>query len=294
MRSLMRIPLMLICCLLLVQCSDDSGVCPDVLHLPEPDIIVPHLSGDKTIEFGQTILISNESLYITFTEVTEGRCPTGALCFWEGEAVAAFWVVVPDKRPVRVTPAIRPSSEPMQSPETIEDALGYRFVLIRLDPYPDIDHLQPDEDYVAVLRVIDMRKHGKILPKIPPDPVISTWRQPIVFQRDPVSVLEGSIADDVLMLRVSHGGGCGDHAYKLFWRPGFMESYPVQTNLFLQHVNIDDFCEAIIAPVYYFDIREIAERYAAGYGGYDDIILNIYGYFEDEPGDRISVTYSPE
>jgi hypothetical protein len=292
--SLLRVSLILVCCLMLVQCSDDSCVRPGPLDLPEPDVTVPQLLGDKTLEFGQTILISQESLYITFGDVSEGRCPTGALCFWEGEAVSAFWIVVPDRRLARVELAIRPSSEPMRSPETIGDALGYRFMLVRLDPYPDCDHRHPDEDYVAVLRVFKMKKRGKSEPISPPDPVIISSYPPIWFQRDPVTVLNGSIKNDALTLLVSHGGGCGKHAYKLFWRPGFMESYPVQTNLFLQHVNISDPCEAIITPVCHFDIREIAERYAAGYGGFDDIILNIYGYFEDEPGSRIQVTYSPE
>ena len=294
MRSFPRILLFCFYCLLLVRCSDDSSVSPSEAYLPEPDMITRTLNGDKTIGFGETILVSDENLYITFSKVSEGRCPTGALCFWEGEAVASFMVSVPARKPVRVTVAIRPSSDPMRGPETIAEALGYRFILVGLDPYPVLDHETPDDDYIAVLRVFDVNLQPSVHPISPPDPVIISNQLPIAFQRDAVSVLEGSIEDDVLMLRASHGGGCGKHAYRLFWRPGSMESYPVQTNLFLQHIDLGDPCDAIVAPVLYFDIEVIAAEYRCWYGGSDDIILNIYGYFEDEPGDRIQVTYSPD
>ncbi|UCF05980.1 MAG: hypothetical protein JSV33_02785 [bacterium] len=127
------------------------------------------------------------------------------------------------------------------------------------------------------------------------DQIHFTQSPPISLQRDPVSVRDGEIYKDILALTVSYGGGCGDHEFKLFVIPAFMESYPVQINLFFQHTNIDDSCEALISETFFFDIRRIADLYASQYGGYDDIILNIYGYFEVEPDheDRIRVTYSP-
>jgi hypothetical protein len=127
------------------------------------------------------------------------------------------------------------------------------------------------------------------------DQIHFTTSPPISLQRHPVSVRDGEIHEDILALTFTYGGGCGDHAFKLFVIPAFMESYPVQINLFLQHINIDDFCEALITETFFFDVRKIADLYVSQYGGYDDIILNIYGYFEVEPDheDRISVKYSP-
>ena len=288
MRSLMRVPLLVICCLFLVHCSDDTCICPNGQNLPEPDIIVTDLGEDITIGYEQTVLIEEENLYVTLTGISEGRCPTGALCFWEGQAVTEFRILVPDRRSTTVTPIIRPSSESGTSPDMTDCALGYSFTLLRLEPYPHVEHDYAPEDYTALLRIARIGNGGPI------DRIIPTWTPPGRLQRDPVTVRGGTIDDDILTLTVSYGGGCGDHAFKLYWRPAFMESYPVQTNLFLQHVNLGDFCEAIITTEISFDIREIAEEYGDVYGVFDDIILNIYGYFEGDPTNGIQITYSPE
>ncbi len=288
MRSLVRIPVMFLCCLLLAHCSHDSCLYTTDLRLPEPDVVIPNLVSDISIGYGQTVLIAEDDLYITFKHVMEGRCPIGAACFWEGQATTEFRIDVPGKRPTIVKPVIRPSSEPGKSPDMTDYGRGYSFTLLQLDPYPSIEHDYVPEDYSAILMV------EKVSDDVPVDLIIPTWSPPGLLQDDPVVVREGSIDGDVLRLIVMHSGGCGDHAFKLFWRPTFIESYPVQTDLFLQHVNLGDFCEAIITTELFFDIREITERCAAGHDEYEDIILNVYGYFEDEPGERISVTYSPE
>jgi hypothetical protein len=76
-------------------------------------------------------------------------------------------------------------------------------------------------------------------------------------------------------------------------RPRFTESHPAQADLFLQHVSAHDLCEAYISSQVSFNIRPVAELYAHVYGEYDDIVLNVFGYFDDEPAGKISVTYSP-
>ena len=288
MRSLPRASLVIISCLFLASCSDDTCVGTYGLRTPEPDIIAPDLSEDITIGYGETVLIEEENLYVTLTGISEGRCPIGALCFWEGQAVTEFHVVVPDQRSSTVRPIIRPSSEPGTSPETTDYALGYGFTILQLDPYPDLEHDYDPEDYTAVLRIFRFEEDG------PVESIIRTELPPGRLQHDPIIVREGTIQGDILTLTVSYGGGCGNHRFTLFWNPSFMESYPVQTNLFLQHDNLGDFCEAIITTAISFDIREIANEYRDVYGGYDDIILNVYGYFEGDPANGIQVTYSPE
>lgn len=286
MRSIMRISGIILCCLLLVHCSEDT-ICRCERIVPVPDVTVPDLGGNISIEYGETVLVEDEDLYITFTDLTEGRCPFDVDCFWEGQAVTTFQAVVPGKRPRIVTTIIRPSGDPDTSPEMTDYALGYSFTILELDPYPDIDHPYDPEEYVAVLR-IESDDDDDI------DGLYKTTINPSRLQRDPVTVHAGSIEGDVLRLTVLYGGGCGHHRLRLYWRGDWLESYPVQTSLFVQHVNIDDLCKAIVRDDRSYSIREIAEDYRDAYGGYDDIILNVYGYFEDEPDQKISVTYSPE
>jgi hypothetical protein len=286
MRSILRISSLLLCCLLFVHCSDDS-VCRCDWYPPLPDVTVPDLNVDIPIGYGKTVLVEDEDLYITFTDLTEGRCPIGAVCFWEGQAVTKFQVVVPDKNPRIVTTIIRPSGDPDTNPEMTDYAFGYSFTILELEPYPDIDRPYDPSEYVAVLR-IESNDNEDV------DRLYKTTTHPSRLQRDPVTVIEGSIEGDVLTLTVQYGGGCGNHRLRLYWRGDWLESYPVQTSLFVQHVNIDDPCEAIISEERSYSIREIADDYRDVYGGYDDIILNVYGYFEDEPDQNISVTYSPE
>jgi hypothetical protein len=74
---------------------------------------------------------------------------------------------------------------------------------------------------------------------------------------------------------------------------GFMESYPVQANLYLQHFDHGDPCDAIVYREATFDLTPIAASYIEGYGTADPIVLNILGYDYMDPHRTISVTYYP-
>jgi hypothetical protein len=76
----------------------------------------------------------------------------------------------------------------------------------------------------------------------------------------------------------------------LFARPVFMESYPVQMNLYIRHKNLGDFCEAIVEETVCFDSRRIGELYEGVYGDCDDIILNILDSCMDDPDEKFVVT----
>ena len=69
---------------------------------------------------------------------------------------------------------------------------------------------------------------------------------------------------------------------------------PVQANLYLRHKNFEDYCEALMTQNISFNIRRIAELYREQYGGYAEIVLNVYGYFDGPPDNIISISYSPE
>ncbi len=103
-----------------------------------------------------------------------------------------------------------------------------------------------------------------------------------------------AINGDKLALDISHGGGCKRHAYALFMSPpAFLKSFPAQANLYLQHEDNDDPCDALLRPQLNFDLRPVAELYQKLYQRRDPIQINVYGYSRSQPGEKLSVIYSP-
>jgi len=274
---------------ILWNCSDSSKISePGYDNTLEPDTIYSDIIQDIEIAYGQVVLIESENLKIAFSNVTDSRCPIGAVCFWEGQAEIELSLYKPDQDPVVAKPFIRPGADPDKHPDLSAYARGYKITLLSLDPYPELNQRTNRKEYRAIIRIEEFPYSGRIRH------VRFTWSSPQSLQVDEVEVTEGFIIGDILILTVRYGGGCGDHGFKLFMQPAFMESYPCQANLYLQHVNHNDYCEAIISEELLFDIRRIAELYRDQYGAYDDVILNIYGYFSDIPTNKITVTYSPE
>jgi hypothetical protein len=255
---------------------------------PEADIVVSDLEDAITLGFGQTVYIESEKLCLTFTDmIGDSRCPMDAYCFWPGQAEIELSL---RKRGgmedfvVLVLPADR---DPLQDPELFECSYGYRIYFLGLGPYPQSGHTVPDESYVARIY-------------LEPDPgcclegeVCFTWVSPFLLQRDPFTLSGASIDGDELTVDVSYSGGCREHGFKLYMRPVFAESDPVRANLYLSHNGNGDFCRALISESLTFDLRKVADLYSEEYGPYGDIILEIFGYFTDQPGDGFEVTYSP-
>ena len=71
----------------------------------------------------------------------------------------------------------------------------------------------------------------------------------------------------------------------------FLESHPVQANLYLRHNSNGDLCEALINENVSFNLRPIAELYKSLYGQYDEIIINVFEY---KSNNKISASYFPE
>lgn len=104
-----------------------------------------------------------------------------------------------------------------------------------------------------------------------------------------------AINGDKLVLDISHGGGCKQHAYALFMSPpAFLKSFPAQADLYLQHNGNGDFCEALLRPQLGFDLRPVAELYQKLYQRRDPIQINVYGYSRSQPGEKRSAIYSPQ
>ena len=103
-----------------------------------------------------------------------------------------------------------------------------------------------------------------------------------------------TISGNELTLNLSYSGGCEEHEFELFMSPGaFMESSPVQANLFLRHNDKDDACDAYITTEVSFDLTCIGELYEQFYGRKDEIILNVFDYFQSQPGKHLSGSYFP-
>ncbi len=292
MKNIFIFSLLIVFSVFLQGCSDNSMPYNTFSSNGDPGadvVIVDDLSEDIEIRCGQTVLVESEDLEIYFSDVLlECRCPSNVVCVWEGQAEIEMWFTRPDVLPDVAIAVIRPGRNPGRYPHYESYALDYRIVLESLVPYPKAGRHFGKGKYIATIGTEKLPPGGEY------DPVIFTWAFPISLQIDPVEVIDGTVTDDTLTLSVRHSGGCGDHSFKFFARPCFLESYPVQINCYLQHIDHGDPCDAIVGNEASFDIRPIAESYYEGYSAYDDIILNIYGYFTDQHGEKIQVIYSPQ
>jgi len=122
--------------------------------------------------------------------------------------------------------------------------------------------------------------------------VIITNQPPNAIQLDPFDLEDIEIARDSITLNITYSGGCKKHDFSLCMSPAaFLESYPVQANLYLRHNSNGDACEALVNESLSFNLRSIAELYKTAYGKYDEIVLNVYEY---KSNNKMSASYFPE
>lgn len=96
---------------------------------------------------------------------------------------------------------------------------------------------------------------------------------------DPFTVSEVSIDRATLRAVVSSSGGCRAHHYDLYMTPSvFMESFPVQANLYMRHDDDDDPCDAIVVETLTFDLTPIITLYRQMYGPSGQVALNFFDY----------------
>jgi hypothetical protein len=139
-------------------------------------------------------------------------------------------------------------------------------------------------DTQALQKLSDNGEPAVIIVDVPPDSL----------QLDSFTLHGIAINGDKLALDISHGGGCARHFYTLFMSPGaFLKSFPAQANLYLQHEDNDDPCDALLRPKLSFDLRPIAELYQKLYRRRDPIQINVYRYFQSQPGEKLSAIYKP-
>lgn len=97
-----------------------------------------------------------------------------------------------------------------------------------------------------------------------------------------------------LEVEMRHGGGCGDHRFDLVAHGDFLESNPVQIDVYLAHDGDGDLCDAIVTSERSFDLGPLVEAYAAAYGGIPfsggEVVMRLTTPSDSEPR-LISVTF---
>jgi hypothetical protein len=98
--------------------------------------------------------------------------------------------------------------------------------------------------------------------------------------RDPFIFNDVKLKCNYLILNVSYSGGCEEHVFKLI-ATTFMESYPIQVNVVLSHVDNDDTCEAWITEEMMFNLLPLKNAYKDQYNEKSGkIILNLENWEE--------------
>jgi len=253
---------------------------------------IPVSGNPIVLTYGETKILESDSLQVTFDTVeSEGRCPRGAVCFWEGMATIDLQLRTPSGSRHHVSLQILGHEpEPDTRFQIKLDTLGYRFTLLRLTPYPDIDSVYSHSVYMATLTIFPFTPIDSL------DGEVSiTSSPPIAFPKDSYELDSIGIDGDVVNLYVHYSGGCTVHDFELIMTPAaFLESEPVQANLYLSHESHNDPCDAWLGGVLSFDLRPVAHHYELAYGQPGAIVLNVHNLSDSPPYERHTVTYYPE
>ncbi|MGI9625746.1 MAG: hypothetical protein ACR2QM_02840 [Longimicrobiales bacterium] len=86
------------------------------------------------------------------------------------------------------------------------------------------------------------------------------------FPRVPLTVGTVQLTGDLLEAELSFSGGCANHEIDLVAHGGWLESAPVQVNVFFSHDDNDDPCDAFPTETRTFDLRALARAYEGVYG----------------------------
>ena len=100
------------------------------------------------VAISETAVVAQAELRVTFESVTaDSRCPKGAQCIWEGDAVTRVSLATSAEATAVVE--LHTNSRFERSAEYH----GYLVTLVELAPYPRADKTPDPRAYVATLRV---------------------------------------------------------------------------------------------------------------------------------------------
>jgi hypothetical protein len=112
--------------LALAACSSGGGTAP------KADPSTASVSGafDDTVRVvrGQATAVDGGRLAVTYTDLTDSRCPAKVQCVWAGDAAATLRL---DAGGAVATPTLHTTLEPKAATHA-----GYAVTLVSVDPYP--------------------------------------------------------------------------------------------------------------------------------------------------------------
>ncbi len=111
-------------------------------------------------------------------------------------------------------------------------------------------------------------------------------------ESDAFRLLEVNVSGDLLEIEVEYGGGCREHLFEIVADPnGFLESDPVQVNIYIAHENNNDLCEALVRKKLTFSLQPLKEAFRALYPSANSLTLNIHGFRSDGGGTGLTVPF---
>lgn len=119
------------------------------------EILSPLLPPDaRQIKLGVGDSVTIDEVMFGFDEITEdSRCPTGAVCVWEGQATTALWVhraVGHATEAEKFSLTLR-AGHPDLATRTV---LGKRFTLLAVEPHPAAGGRIDPKQYVITLSLL--------------------------------------------------------------------------------------------------------------------------------------------
>lgn len=241
---------------------------------------------------GQSVEFPERRFLLRFDSVSyDDRCPSdpNVYCFWEGRAGIEITLDMGETATAidLAIPGYVTGNDTAHHIPVVQS--GYRFILRQLDPMPSLnDTVAPDYRALIEVDLADAQPEGEL------SPVQIVDETPSTIQVAPFGLDSVSVSNDILKLKLSYSGGCAQHYFVMFMTPpSFMESAPVQANLFLRHIDNNDVCDGFWQETEHFDLTPIAELYQSMYGRLDPIILNVHEYFGGDSTRVVRVQYDP-
>ena len=161
-------------------------------------------------------------------------------------------------------------------------------ISVEYDPdlaYPTSVFIDYDE------RIADEERGFNV--KLETQPSIQLMAQiPDAAASDAFRLLEANVSSDLLELEVEYGGGCREHLFEIIADPNaFLESDPVQANIYMTHESHDDLCRALVRKKLTFSLQPLKQAFQRLYPKNDSLILNIYRFRSDAAETGLTVPF---
>lgn len=283
------LPLLLLAATVTILSCSDNPYDPDPVNAELGKQFILHIS--ETAEFTDT------DLKLTFRHFEfDGRCCQVCYCDWEGIASAEFYVQSGNDRDSLFLYISGAPTEENLAKMTC-DKFGYTFSLRELWPLGEY----PPPEVTGKVATPPVPPGEAILVVTPVDESDSLSGAVDIMDMQPEQIQLGwfdlenaSINDDILAIDLTYSGGCRPHFYWAFMSPPeFANASPREADIYIRHADYDP-CRAQVSDRVYFDLTSIKQAYLNEYGDLDPIELNIYNYFEDQPGEKLEVIYTPQ